>query len=73
MTDTVFIIISQVPSYALIDSGLLDTTKWSAPFSWANFSLLSLEEIATTVCPRALASFIPIVPKPPIPIIPTVL
>lgn len=73
MTETVLIIISHFPSYALIDSLSLETTKWSAPFSRANFSLFALEEIATTVCPKAFASLIPIDPRPPIPIIPTVL
>jgi hypothetical protein len=56
-----------------MDSGSLDTTKKSHPFSWANFSLFALDEIATTLCPSPLASLIPIEPRPPIPMIPTVL
>ena len=72
-TDTVLIMISHAPAWALIDSGSLETKKKSHPFSWANFSLFALDEIATTLWPSPLASLIPIEPRPPIPIIPTVL
>lgn len=64
---------SQELAFSFIDSSLVETTKTSAPFYLAISALLGELEIAITLWPIALASLIPIVPKPPIPIIPMLL
>ena len=55
-----------------MDSGSVEGTNPVAPLSLANYSLAAVVEIAITLCPIALAILIPMVPRPPIPIIPTV-
>ena len=59
--------------FAASEAGSVETTKTSAPFCFASYSFPAVVEIATTLCPRALASLIPIVPRPPTPMIPMVM
>ena len=59
--------------FASREAWSVETTKTSAPFYFASYSFPAEVEIATTLCPRALASLMPIVPRPPTPIIPMVI
>lgn len=59
--------------FAASEAGSVETTKTSAPFYFASYSFPAVVEIAKTLCPRALASLIPIVPRPPTPITPMVI
>jgi len=59
--------------FAANEAGSVDTTNTSAPFCFASYSFPAVVEIATTLWPRALASLMPMVPRPPTPIIPMVI